>query len=158
MSAQPDFKEDTIEGVRFRVAKLRPKIARRLFVRLARSLGPALGLALEGAPSLASVKAEAARAGGMGAFVGKVCEGLSAEDIDACFSDLEDVSQYSTEPGKWPFLTEANQDFLFLGRPLLSMRFLAFAIGYQFADFAALLAQPPAGSDPAGGTRPSSPA
>ena len=131
MSSKADFPHaETIDGIRFRVAPLRPKRARRLFVRAARALG-------SGAGGIAS---------------------LDPDDLDLIFTEAEEVTQFSEDGGaKWPYLSEVNQDRLFHGRTKLSFEFLAFFLRAQFADFVVSPTSPPAGADPERGTPASSP-
>lgn len=130
MSVKDDFPHsETIDGVRFRVAHLRPKRARALFVRAARALG-----------------------GGAGGIAA-----LDAGDIDLIFADAEEVTQFSQDGGaKWPYLSAAHQEILFHGRTKLSFEFLAFFLRAQFADFVESPTSPRVGADPEAGTPESS--
>lgn len=143
---------ETIDGVRFSVVPLSSKRARRLFVRLARALGPALAVMLDGAPSLAALVARLSAGGGLADAVAKLCTSLEAEDLDAAFAEMVDTVQFSHDGAAWPYLNAANQEELFRGRMLLSLRLLAFFVQAQFRDFADALTQPHGGAAPAVGT------
>ena len=121
MSVKEDFPHSEIlDGIRFRCANLRPKRARRLFVRA----GPLLGASA-------------------GSF-----SNVSPDDLDLMFADAEEVTQYSTDGGaKWPYLSAPNQEHLFHGRTLLSFKFLAWFLKAQFSDFVASPTSPLDGAD-----------
>lgn len=154
-----------IDGIGFEVTQLGMRKGRALFVRLAKALGPALAVALDGAPSLAALAQASAApgaalssggaAGGLAPAVIKALEGLSDDDLAATMADLSEVTRYA--PGgaassKWPILDAANQEELFAGRILLLVKFLGFAIRVQFADFFGELAALGSAAAPAPGT------
>lgn len=148
---------DPIDGVRFYVTPTSPKRARRLFVRLAKSLGPALAVMMDASPSLAALAAQASAAGGIGRFIAQICTTLDPDDLDAALAEAEECAQYSLDGGATrPYLSAANQEVLFRGRTLLSLKFLAFFCRVQFSDFAEFLTPPAVGNAPAAGTPASS--
>lgn len=150
MSIKDDPQNETIEHVRFKTVTLGSKRARRLLVRLAKSLGPALAVALERAPSLAAF---AATGGGLAEAVARLCASLDPDDIDAAFAECEDCVQFSRDGSKWPYLNAANQEELFRGRTLFSFKILAWFLRAQFADFFEALTSPPVGADPQAATQ-----
>lgn len=153
-----------IDGIGFEVTQLGMRKGRALFVRLAKALGPALAVALDGAPSLAALAQASAApgaapgggaAGGLAPAVIKALEGLSDDDLAATMADLSEVTRYApggASSSKWPILDAANQEELFAGRILLLVRFLGFAIRVQFADFFGELAALGNAAAPAPGT------
>ena len=131
MNVKADFPEtETIDGIRFRCAPLRPKLARKLFLKAAPLLGAESATASAGAIA-----------------------GMDPDDLDYMFAQAEDVTQYSEDGGaKWPYLNAANQEILFKARTLLSFKFLAFFLRAQFADFHVSPTPAPVGADPSGAT------
>lgn len=147
MNVQTGPQKETIEGVQFEVTPLPWPVALPLSVRLAKALGPGLAVLLEGLPGLSALRTGPGSEG-LAAVVARVAQDVTADDLAAAFGAMEESVRYSLDGSKWPFLTKANQEILFRGRILFSLRVLAFFCKVQFSDFFAFLAPAPGGAGP----------
>lgn len=133
-----ETKTRTIDGVTFYVDQLRFKTARQVLLRLSKRVAPGLGAVLE---AMASGSGEVmdADTGKIGEALENLLAPLSDEDLDYFAQAFGEVTRFSSDGDKKPYLTPDNQEVLFRGRVLLYFRWLAFCVEANYSDFFALL-------------------
>lgn len=124
---QPKTRE--IDGLMFRVDMLPSKTARAVLVRAARILGPALGELGKGVGGKGVLDVGATIAAG--AF-SKLTEQLSEEDLEFFVEAFRPRTQVQWGAAWVPLLEQ-----MFQGRPMLCVKWLAFAFETNFSDFLA---------------------
>lgn len=129
------YGEDAKLDVDFEVTQLGFADSKRLFVRLAKALGPGFAQVAEKAVNLKTLA--------LSGLVQAAVENLSEKDLDEIADLLGTVTRFSVDGGKKkPFLTVDNREALFSGELLLYFEWLWFALGTQYGDFSrALLGQ-----------------
>ena len=136
---EPQTRE--IDGITFRVKPLGFAKGRQVFLRIAKAIGPVLkSIPMEKGAPFPIMEAIAE------------CVG-NVTDADLAWLDemLATDAAYSTEPGKWPFMSTALvREQLFDGRFMTYAKWLAFACEVNFADFFAAFGSVNAASAPEG--------
>lgn len=118
--AQNEAKTKDIDGVKYSVRMLPPKVARRMLVEMAKVAGPVLGaLTKKGLETEVNFQE---------VFEG-VSENLTPELLDVHMSLLTDVSEADGVPLKTIF------DVHFMGKVGLMFKWYLFALQVNFEDF-----------------------
>lgn len=125
---QPKTRE--LDGLMFRVGMLPSKTARAVLVRAARILGPALGELGKGATGKGVLDVGTTIAAGA---LSKLTEQLGEDDLEYFVEAFKRCTSVQWGAAWVPLLEE-----MFAGRPMLCMKWLAFAFETNFADFLAV--------------------
>lgn len=138
--------EREIDGITFRVKPLGFAKGRRVFLRLAKAIGPVL----EKIPMKAGAPFPIMEG------LAKMMDSVTAEDLEWLDEQLASDGAYSRESGKWPWMTTKEQrEALFDGRFMTYGKWLAFAVEVNFADFfAAFGGQPDGAPEDSAPTKP----
>lgn len=131
-----DPEQRTIDGIAFEVTPLGYKKARQVFVRLTKTIGPALAMGAEGADV------------DMAAVLGVLTDRVSDADLEYFGEVFGSTTKYSTDGERWPFLRAADQETLFAGQLMLFFRWLAFCLEVNFSDFLDFLKSAEVGGGP----------
>lgn len=106
----------------FEVTPLGFTAGRKLFVRLSRAFGPAIGHLSTGRPQ------------DLAAALSSALEGLSDEDLNHV-SEIFGETTRVVQGAKMPYLSKDLRETLFAGRILLFFQWIAFALEVNYADF-----------------------
>lgn len=124
--SQSDCKTKTIDGTKYGVYMLPPKLARKMLVRIFQVLAPSAGeMFSRESEEVATV---------IGPVLSSLADKLSDDDLDWMMSELAKVSTAEVAPSKEPFL-EPLFDVHFRGRIAHMLKWFAFALEVQFSDF-----------------------
>lgn len=133
--------ETEIDGVKFRMALLRPSEARQLMARIGKVAGHGF---LERATKIDAKDPGAAVIGMMLSAMG---DPSFAAEQEAVFAVLGKVSEMEVGDGKFVPLTPQNQDAHFVRRLKLMYRWAWECLRFQFADFFASAGQDPGAAE-----------
>ncbi len=128
--------------IEFEVTYLPYRKSRKLLVELLRTFGQSIGILIDSAGGFdakASMQALLVQKnqGNLFERIGHAfVSELSDEKLETVMAMLRDVTRVK-QNGTWIDLNKAH-DIVFLGEPLLLIRWLAFAIEVQYGDFFAL--------------------
>lgn len=124
--SQGDCKTKTIDGTKYGVYMLPPKLARKMLVRIFQVLAPSAG-ELFGRESEQLSKA-------IGPTLATLADRLSDDDLDWMMGELAKVSTVEMAPNKEPALGQIF-DVHFMGRIGHMLKWFAFALEVQYSDF-----------------------
>ena len=124
--SQTDLQTRTIDGVKYGVYMLPPKLARKILVRIFQVLGPSAGEAFK--------REEQEILAAIGPILATLADRLNDDDLDWMMGELAKVSTVELEPGKAPSLGQIFDNH-FRGRIGRMFKWFAFAVEVQYADF-----------------------
>lgn len=136
-----EAKKKTIDGVEFSCIPLGFARGRAVFVRLVKTIGPALVEAAKAAPDIASLKSMLGAAFSdtetLGAVATQILESVDDDALEWFANELGgEFSRYTTDGGAhWVKLDREGRERCFDGRMFLFFKWLGFALEANFGEY-----------------------
>ena len=126
-------RQTEIDGETFRLTILRYKDARRVFMLLSRTVGPALAQAMDQAESLETFQ-KSQGFGGLAKAAERLIRDMTESDLEELF-EVFGRSCVVVRGDKALPMNDTNQNRVFSGRLMLSFKWLWWCIEENFSDF-----------------------
>lgn len=130
-----------IGEVTFYVSPLPFSKARRVGLRLAKTLAPGIGATMEALAAVGGSVGDVDTAS-IGPALGTALDPVSDEDLEYFAEVFGGVTRFSTDGTAKPFLGKAEREILFRGNLVLFFQWLVFAVEANYSDFFGLLNAP----------------
>lgn len=126
----------TIDGVSFEISQLGFTSQRKIFVKLAKTLGPGMAKMLAAVPSLDAMRGANFDAYGASDALSELLVHLDDTTLEYFFEEFGKNSRYlDTSKDAKPVMHSAIRETIFRGRLLLAFKWLAASIEVNYADF-----------------------